>query len=42
MLPDVIGIDREFDYVVPVDWETDGRAERVVVGAMVRVALAGR
>jgi len=42
VLPDVIGIDREFDYVVPVDWETDGRAERVVVGAMVRVALAGR
>jgi len=42
VLPDVIGIDREFDYVVPTSWEADGRAERVVVGAMVRVPLAGR
>ncbi|MEO0495129.1 MAG: hypothetical protein AAF081_17115 [Actinomycetota bacterium] len=42
VLPDVVGIDREFDYVVPTAWEADGRAERVAVGAMVRVPLAGR
>lgn len=42
VLPDVVGIDREFDYVVPSTWETDGRSARVVVGAMVRVPLAGR
>lgn len=42
MLPDVVGIDRAFDYVVPTSWEADGRAERVVVGSMVRVPLAGR
>lgn len=42
VLPDVVGIDREFDYVVPSAWESDGRSERVVVGSMVRVQLAGR
>ena len=42
VLPDVVGIDRAFDYVVPTSWEPDGRAERVVVGSMVRVPLAGR
>ena len=42
VLPDVVGIDRAFDYVVPTSWEADGRAERVVVGSMVRVPLAGR
>jgi primosomal protein N' (replication factor Y) len=42
VLPDVVGIDRAFDYVVPTSWEADGRAGRVVVGSMVRVPLAGR
>ena len=42
VLPDVVGIDRAFDYVVPTFWEADGRAERVVVGSMVRIPLAGR
>ena len=42
VLPDVVGIDRAFDYVVPTSWEPDGRAERVVVGSMVRIPLAGR
>lgn len=42
MLPDVVGIDREFDYVVPAAWEEGDRAARVVIGAMVRVSLAGR
>jgi primosomal protein N' (replication factor Y) len=42
VLPDVVGIDRAFDYVVPTSWEADGRAERVVVGSMVRIPLAGR
>ncbi|MEM9468523.1 MAG: hypothetical protein AAGA90_24365, partial [Actinomycetota bacterium] len=42
VLPDVVGIDREFDYVVPERWERDGRDQRVAVGSMVRVPLAGR
>lgn len=42
VLPDVVGIDREFDYVVPLAWEDDGRAERLNVGTMVRVQLSGR
>ena len=42
VLPDVVGIDREFDYVVPPAWDDAGRAERVEVGAMVRVQLSGR
>ncbi|MEM9201760.1 MAG: hypothetical protein AAGC53_08870 [Actinomycetota bacterium] len=35
-------MDREFDYIVPEAWEADGRGDRVAVGAMVRVTLAGR
>ena len=42
MLPDVAAIDREFDYVVPAAWADDGRADRLAVGSMVRVDLAGR
>ena len=42
MLPDVVGIDREFDYVVPESWVADGRSDRVTVGSMVRAPLAGR
>lgn len=42
MLPDVVGIDREFDYVVPESWEADGRSGRVTVGSMVRAPLGGR
>jgi len=42
VLPDVAAIDKVFDYVVPERWEADGRAERVVMGAMVRIVLHGR
>ena len=42
VLPDVVGIDREFDYVVPEAWDADGRGDRIAVGTMVRVPLAGR
>lgn len=42
VLPDVVGIDREFDYVVPPAWDHDGRGERVMIGSMVRIPLAGR
>lgn len=42
VLPDVPAIERDFDYLVPPAWEADGRAERIVVGTMVRVELAGR
>ena len=37
VLPDVSGLEKTFDYAVPADWQ--GRA---VVGALVRVELAGR
>jgi len=42
VVPDVLGITREFDYYVPDAWCRDGRAERLGVGSMVRVSLAGR
>ena len=42
VIPDVVGIDKEFDYLIPSSWHADGRAGRVEVGTMVRVALAGR
>ncbi len=42
VLTDVAAVDREFDYAVPETWQTDGRAERLVVGTMVRVTLQGR
>ena len=42
VLPDVVGIDREFDYLVPPAWVEDGRAERLDVGSMVRIPLSGR
>jgi len=41
VLPDVPAIDREFDYVVPPAWD-DGRGDRLRVGSMVRIPLAGR
>ena len=42
MIPDVPAIDKEFDYIVPRSWETDGRAARIKVGTMVRLKLHGR
>jgi len=42
VLPDVSAIDREFDYLVPAAWVADGRNDRLAVGTMVRVDLAGR
>ena len=42
VIPDVLGINREFDYFVPEVWEADGRSERLAIGSMVRVSLAGR
>ena len=42
VLTDVAAIDREFDYQVPAAWHRDGRAARLAVGTMVRVALQGR
>ncbi len=42
VIPDVLGIDREFDYLVPESWHRDGRSDRLSVGSMVRVSLAGR
>ena len=42
VLPDVPAIDKEFDYLIPLAWDRDGRGPRVVIGSMVRVPLAGR
>jgi primosomal protein N' (replication factor Y) len=42
VLPDVPAIDREFDYLVPSAWAEDGRSDRLAIGSMVRVDLAGR
>ena len=42
VIPDVLGINKEFDYYVPEAWHSDGRADRLSVGSMVRVSLAGR
>ncbi len=42
VLPDVPAIDKEFDYLIPTAWDDDGRGERIAVGSMVRVPLAGR
>ena len=42
VLPDVVGLDREFDYAVPEAWHADGRAGRLEVGSIVRFALRGR
>ena len=42
VLTDVVAVDREFDYEVPAAWHRDGRAARLVVGAMVRVTLHNR
>ena len=42
VIPDVPAIDREFDYLIPASWDDDGRGERIVVGSMVRIQLAGR
>ena len=42
VLPDVVGLDKEFDYAVPDAWQTDGRAERLAVGSIVRIKLGGR
>ena len=41
-MTDVRALDREFDYAVPEAWRHDGRAARLGVGTMVRVALRGR
>lgn len=40
--PDITSIERSFDYLIPPEWEVDGRAERVQIGSMVRVDFNGR
>ena len=37
VLPDVTGLDKEFDYIIPAEF-----ADRVAVGSIVRVSLHGR
>ena len=42
VLPDVVRLDKTFDYAVPDAWQADGRAERLRVGSIVRITLGGR
>lgn len=42
MLPDVVRLDKTFDYAVPDAWQADGRAERLAVGSIVRIKLGSR
>lgn len=42
VIPDVVGINKEFEYFVPETWDHDGRAARLGVGSMVRISLANR
>ena len=42
VLPDVVRLEKTFDYVVPEAWHADGRAQRLQVGSIVRVNLGGR
>ena len=42
VLPDVVRLDRMFDYAVPPAWQADGRADRLAVGSIVRFTLGGR
>ena len=42
VLPDVVTLDKTFDYAVPDAWHADGRADRLAVGSIVRVDLSGR
>ena len=40
--PDVVRLDKRFDYAVPAAWHADGRAQRLAVGSIVRFTLGGR
>ena len=42
VMPDVVRLDKTFDYSVPDAWHADGRAERLAVGSIVRFTLGGR
>ncbi|RMH87141.1 MAG: hypothetical protein D6683_00480, partial [Actinomyces sp.] len=42
VLPDIVTLDRTFDYRVPPAWHEDGRAAALTVGSRVRVVLHGR
>lgn len=42
VLADVVRLDKTFDYAVPDAWHADGRAERLQIGTIVRIALGGR
>ena len=38
----MVRLDKAFDYAVPDAWHADGRAERLRIGTIVRIALGGR
>ena len=42
VLPDVGGVDRPFDYLVPSDWITTGRDKGLQVGSRVRIPFGPR
>lgn len=41
-MADVTGFDKQFDYTVPREWETDDRGRSIRIGTRVRVKLQGR
>lgn len=42
VLPDVVTLDKLFDYAVPDRWHADGCADRLAAGSIVRIDLGGR
>ena len=42
MVPDIVELDKAFDYAVPEQWFRDGRCERLAVGSIVRITLGRR
>jgi len=41
-VPDVPAITNQFDYLVPAEWEHDGRSAALAIGSRVRIQLHGR
>ena len=42
VLPDIVELDKAFDYAVPHKWFADDRAERLEIGSIVRITLGPR
>ena len=42
VIPDIDGITKEFDYLVPEDWNTSGESKFLQVGTIVRIRFRNR